>query len=48
MKIDSIEIVKKALNISLSVLKNKKSDFDSVDEVKQVFIEEIKQNDMKN
>lgn len=48
MKISDIDMVKKSLNISLDILKNKWSDFKSIDEVKNIFIEKIKENEMKN
>ncbi len=48
MKITDLDIVKNALNLSLEVLENKNSDFESIDEIKQVFIEKIKEAEMKN
>lgn len=48
MKIDNIDIVKKALVIALDILKFKKDDFESIDEVKNIFVEKIKEADMKN
>ncbi|MFK7780569.1 MAG: glutamate--tRNA ligase [Candidatus Gracilibacteria bacterium] len=48
MKIVDLDIVKTALNISLDILKNKGSDFDSIDEIKNIFIEKIKEAGMKN
>ena len=47
MKIDSINIVKKWLNIALKILENK-DDFNSIQEIKEVFIEKIKEAEMKN
>lgn len=48
MKITDIDMVKKALNLSLDILKNQQKDFESIDEIKDIFIEKIKQADMKN
>lgn len=48
MKIEDLDMVKKWLNISLNVLKSKESDFESVEEVKNAFVEEIQKNEMKN
>ncbi len=47
MKIKDFETVKKALNIALDILKNNSS-FNSIDEIKNIFIEEIKKAEMKN
>jgi glutamyl/glutaminyl-tRNA synthetase len=47
MKIKDIETVKKALNIALDILKNN-WDFNSIDEIKNIFIEKIKEAEMKN
>jgi hypothetical protein len=48
MKIISLEEVKKWLNLALEILKNFKRDFDSIDEVKNLFIEKITETWMKN
>ncbi len=48
MKIDSDEIALKWLNIALDILEERKTDFESIDEVKNIFVEKIKQNEMKN
>lgn len=48
MKIDSIELAKKWLELTLKILIEQKDDFETVDQVKQKFIEKIKQADMKN
>jgi len=48
MKIDSIEIVQKGLELSLQVLKQQKSDFESIDQIKEIFISAIKEAEMKN
>lgn len=48
MKIDSIDIAKKWLEIALDILQNKKTDYQSIDEVKEDFISQIQKNDMKN
>ena len=47
MKITDIEIVKKWLHIALNILGNN-SDFTTVDAVKNIFIEKIKEAEMKN
>jgi hypothetical protein len=41
MKIENLDIVKAGLKIALDIVKNN-NDFDSVDSVKNIFIEEIK------
>ena len=48
MKITDLVIVKKSLEIALNICKNKWSNFESIDEVKQVFVEKIKEAEMKN
>ena len=48
MKIDNISIVKIALELSLKILNEKSCDFESVEEVKDIFVEKIKEADMKN
>lgn len=48
MKITDFDTVKKALNIALEILNTKWSDFESLDEVKNVFIEKITESGMKN
>ncbi|MDD2907374.1 MAG: glutamate--tRNA ligase [Candidatus Gracilibacteria bacterium] len=48
MKIDSIDVVKKALEISLDLLISKGVDFQSIDEVKTAFVEKIIEAEMKN
>jgi glutamyl/glutaminyl-tRNA synthetase len=47
MKITDIGIVKKWLSIASEILKNN-TDFNSVDDVKDIFIEKIKEAEMKN
>lgn len=47
MKIKDIDTVKKALEISINITKNN-NDFNSIDEVKNIFIEKIKEAEMKN
>jgi hypothetical protein len=47
MKINDIETVKKGFSIALDILNNN-SDFESVDAVKDIFIEKIKEAEMKN
>ncbi len=48
MKITDLDIVKKWLNIALEILKTKDGDFESISEIKEVFIEKIKEAEMKN
>lgn len=48
MKIDSLDIVKKGLELTLEILNNKDSDFESLDEIKNVFVEKIRDVEMKN
>jgi len=48
MKITDISIVKKALEISLTLLKSKLENFNNVNEIKEAFISSIKKAEMKN
>lgn len=48
MKIDNLNLVLKWLNISLNILKNQKTDFSSIDDIKNIFVEKIKESEMKN
>jgi glutamyl/glutaminyl-tRNA synthetase len=48
MKIDNLDLVIKSLNISLNILKDKNKDFSNIDEIKNIFVEKIKEADMKN
>lgn len=48
MKIEDLETVKKALEISLEILENKEGDFENIDEIKNIFVEKIQENNMKN
>ncbi len=49
MKIPDLETAKKGLEITLDILKNRNNkNFDSIDEAKNIFIEEIKKAWMKN
>ncbi len=48
MKITDLDIVKKWLELTLNVLQSQSSDFESVDDVKNVFVEKIKEAEMKN
>jgi len=47
MKIKDIDTVKKALNIALEILENN-PDFDNIENIKNIFIEKIKEAEMKN
>ncbi len=48
MKVIDIQMLKNALNIALDILKTKNEEFKSIDEVKDIFVEKIKEADMKN
>ncbi|MDQ7009670.1 MAG: glutamate--tRNA ligase [Candidatus Gracilibacteria bacterium] len=48
MKLENFDDVEKALNITLEILKNKSGKFESTDEMKAIFIEKIKEAEMKN
>jgi glutamyl/glutaminyl-tRNA synthetase len=48
MKITDIDIVKKWLNVTLQILEWEKNDFKSVNDVKNIFVEKIKEAEMKN
>jgi glutamyl/glutaminyl-tRNA synthetase len=48
MKIENLDIVKKWLKLALNILGAKKDEFENVDEIKGVFINEIEKNQMKN
>lgn len=48
MKIESFDIVKKSLQLALEILGAKNENFSSVDEIKEIFINAIKEAEMKN
>ena len=48
MKITDLEVVKKGLNVALNILNEKTEDFNSIQEIKEIFIEKIKKAEMKN
>jgi len=48
MKIDNIDIVKKWLKLALDILTSEKYNLDSLDRIKEIFVEKIKENEMKN
>lgn len=48
MKIDNIDIVKTALEVTVKLLKEKNGDFESIEQVKNIFVEKIKEAEMKN
>lgn len=48
MKIDSIETAIKWLELTLELLKSQSNDFDSIDDIKNTFVESIKKAEMKN
>lgn len=48
MKIENIDIAKKWIQLALDILSARKDDFESVEEVKNIFVEEIVKAQMKN
>lgn len=48
MKIEDIEVVKKWLEIALNVLQNQTWEFESIDQIKNIFVEKIQSAWMKN
>ncbi len=48
MKITDLEVVKKWLNLTLDILNSRDGEFESIDEIKNIFIEKIKEAEMKN
>jgi glutamyl/glutaminyl-tRNA synthetase len=48
MKIEDLQTAKAGFELTLEVLKNKNEEFESVDEVKNIFVEEIQKAGMKN
>ena len=48
MKLETSEDVKKALNITLDILESKEDEFKNTEEMKPIFIEKIKDAQMKN
>ena len=48
MKIEDIETAKKWLEIALQVLNSRDKDFDNIEEIKNLFIDEIAKAEMKN
>jgi len=48
MKIDSIDIVKKWIEISIKLLESTKNNFSSIEEVKDAFVVKIIEAEMKN
>ncbi|MCT4616934.1 MAG: glutamate--tRNA ligase [Candidatus Gracilibacteria bacterium] len=48
MKITNMEIVKNGLNLTLNTLKNLEGEIESIDQIKTIFIEAIKEAGMKN
>ena len=48
MKIPDLETVKKWLELSKAILEKQKWDFESIDQIKEIFIAEIKAAEMKN
>jgi len=47
MKIENIDQVKKGLEIAIEIVNNN-SDFEDIDSIKNIFIEKIKEAEMKN
>ena len=48
MKIENMEMVKKSLLLWLEIITNHTGEFSSIDEIKNIFVEEIKKAEMKN
>jgi glutamyl-tRNA synthetase/nondiscriminating glutamyl-tRNA synthetase len=48
MKISDIETIKKALEITIDLLKSNSDEFSDIEEIKNAFIEKIKAENMKN
>lgn len=48
MKITDLEVVKKWLDLTLEILNSREKDFENVEEIKNIFIEKIKEAEMKN
>lgn len=48
MKIEDISVAKNWLEIALDILQNQIWEFENIDEIKNVFVEEIQKNQMKN
>jgi hypothetical protein len=48
MKIDSLDIVNSSVKIALEILNNMEKDFESIIDIRNIFIEKIKENNMKN
>lgn len=48
MKITDIDVVKKWLELTLDILNNKVWEFESINDVKEIFVEKIKEAEMKN
>lgn len=48
MKIENLDIVKKWLQLALDILSAKNNDFENIEEIKNIFVEEIKNAEMKN
>jgi nondiscriminating glutamyl-tRNA synthetase len=48
MKIESLADVKKSLQLSLEILENRENSLETIEDIKNIFIEEIKNKEMKN
>ncbi len=48
MKIDNLDIVKKWLNLTVEILENKNNNLDTIDNIKNIFIDKIKSEWLKN
>ncbi len=48
MKLENVDDIKKSLQLTLEILKEKASDFESLDQMKDIFISKIKEAEMKN
>jgi hypothetical protein len=48
MKIEDLSVAKSWLQIALDILKSRNNDFESIDEIKNIFVEKIQSAWMKN
>jgi len=48
MKIDNLDLVKKALEIAINIISSRNYDFESIDEVKHIFVKKIIEAELKN
>jgi hypothetical protein len=48
MKIENLDIVKKWLQLALDILSARNNNFENIEEIKNIFVEEIKNAEIKN